>query len=89
MDGESIEEPYLDEGKSLISSNGLFTQDFTLQEICQFNPCEVIPEGYYLVLGDNRPHSFDSRQIGLIHQDQILGQVIWTQWPVLHVGKIE
>jgi len=25
MDGESIEEPYLDEGKSLISSNGLFT----------------------------------------------------------------
>ena len=48
-----------------------------------------MPEGYYLVLVDNRPHSFDSRRIGLIHQDQILGQVIWTQWPVLHFGKIE
>ncbi|MDE5977811.1 MAG: signal peptidase I [Turicibacter sp.] len=89
IDGELIEEPYLKDGKELVSYNGKFTWDFTLQEVCQFNPCDVIPEGYYLVLGDNRPRSVDSRDIGLIHQDQILGQVIWTQWPLVNFGKVE
>ena len=89
IDGEPIEEPYLDEGKLLVSYSGEFTWDFTLQEICQFDPCDVIPEGYYLVLGDNRPHSKDSRHIGLISEDQILGKATWIQWPLSSFGRIE
>lgn len=35
----------------------------------------TIPEGYYLVLGDNRLNSNDSEEFGLIHESQIVGVV--------------
>ncbi|MDE5977812.1 MAG: signal peptidase I [Turicibacter sp.] len=89
IDGEAIEEPYLENGKQLVPYIDEFTSSFTLEEICQFDSCDVIPEGYYLVLGDNRPHSKDSRDIGLIHKDQILGKATWIQWPLSNFGKIE
>ncbi|MCB1191674.1 MAG: signal peptidase I [Leptospiraceae bacterium] len=38
---------------------------------------EKIPPEYYLVLGDNKGSSYDSRQIGLIHKLQLRGKVIW------------
>ena len=34
----------------------------------------VIPQGYYLMLGDNRDFSADSRVLGLIHRRQIVGR---------------
>ena len=37
-----------------------------------FGPIEV-PEGYYLVLGDNRDNSADSRVYGFIPRDEIVG----------------
>lgn len=33
-----------------------------------------VPEGYYLMLGDNRDNSRDSRYIGFVPRDNILGQ---------------
>ena len=35
-----------------------------------------IPEGYVYVLGDNRNHSADSRNYGLIPIKEILGEII-------------
>lgn len=61
------------------------TIDFNLEEICT---CSSIPEGKYLVLGDNRPVSKDSRTIGLISEKDIFGEAIFRIWPISKLGGI-
>ena len=61
------------------------TNDFNLEEICS---CTSIPEGKYLVLGDNRPISKDSRMIGLIDEKDILGKAVYRIWPISKFGNI-
>ena len=61
------------------------TEDFNLEEICT---CRKIPEGKYLVLGDNRPISKDSRQLGLIDAESIEGKAILRIWPITKIGGI-
>lgn len=63
----------------------LNTKDFNLEEICT---CSTIPEGKYLVLGDNRPISKDSRSIGLIDEKNIVGKSVFRLWPVSKFGTI-
>lgn len=42
----------------------------------------TIPEGQYLVMGDNRPFSSDSREWGLLKKDDIIGKSFFVYWPV-------
>ena len=55
------------------------TEDFDLKSICN---CDKIPQDKYLVLGDNRMVSSDSRIIGLIDKDDILGNTSISIWPI-------
>ena len=61
------------------------TNDFNLEEICS---CNSISKGKYLVLGDNRPISKDSRMIGLIDEKDILGKAVYRIWPISKFGNI-
>ena len=70
-----VEEPYIFRD----------TMDFNLEEICT---CDIIPEGKYLVLGDNRPISKDSRTIGLIDEKDIVGKASIRIWPFTKIGSI-
>ena len=49
----------------------------------------VVPEGSYFVMGDNRPHSQDSRAFGPIEQDLILGRAWLRYFPLERIGIIE
>lgn len=47
-----------------------------------------VPDGYYYVLGDNRPRSCDSREFGLVPVDDLKGRVRWRVWPPERVGSL-
>lgn len=86
INGKKYDEPYLDEYKSQITS-GTLTNDFTLKDI---DPTlDKIPEGYYLVLGDNRRFSSDSRVIGLIKEEDIIGTTKVVFWPFNKIRIVE
>ncbi len=63
VDGELLEEPYLEQA--------------SLGQSSQIYPCYV-PEKQFFVMGDNRAIAMDSRlkEIGTIAEDRILGKVI-------------
>lgn len=42
----------------------------------------------YFVLGDNRNHSSDSRTLGLIPEDEIIGEAVLRVFPFSNIGKI-
>ncbi len=44
---------------------------------------QVVPEGYYFVMGDHRNNSSDSRHWGFVPKKYIIGRVQLRWWPVL------
>ena len=63
------------------------TDDFTLEGIT-YQQYDKIPNGYYLVLGDNRQRSYDSRMIGLISKKDIVGVARIRLFPFSKIGSI-
>ena len=74
LNGEELEEPYLRDG--ITTESSLFT-DIT------------VPEGYVFVMGDNRPHSTDSRSFGCIPVEKIESKVWIRFWPLNKFGTVE
>lgn len=84
INGEAYDEPYLDEYKSQM--DGMFlTEDFTLEQV---TGSVVVPEDQYFVMGDNRQNSRDSREIGFVDKEQIVGKTNFIMWPVADFGKV-
>lgn len=42
----------------------------------------TVPAGNYIVFGDNRPFSSDSREWGLLTRKAIIGRSVFVYWPV-------
>ena len=85
LPGETIEYRnnilYID-GHEENSEFNFDTDDFTLKSICN---CDKIPDDKYLVLGDNRQVSSDSRIIWLIYKKDIKGKTSISLWPIKKV----
>lgn len=67
---------------SLYINGVLLEEDYIAEPIAFWyqKSCEV-PPGHVYVLGDNRNHSDDSRRIGPIPLDHVLGRVAFVYWP--------
>ena len=77
LNDQAVAEPYLEPMKSQ-STQKPFTQDFSLWDTIGQ---ETVPEGYYFVMGDNRPRSGDSRQFGLVPIDSVKGEANFVYLP--------
>ncbi len=77
VNGTAIAEPYLRPGTE--SSGELFLQD---------GQQATVPEGKYFVMGDNRPHSSDSREFGFIAKEDFIGKAILRYWPFTKFGVV-
>lgn len=70
---------------NLYVNGNIIEQKFKYEETNNFDLKElgydVIPDGYYFVVGDNRPNSEDSRTIGLINKKDFIGKVMFRIWP--------
>ncbi|CAH0346680.1 signal peptidase I [Bacillus sp. CECT 9360] len=79
INGKAFEEQYLNENKGEIPLETTLTEDFKV----------TVPEGSLFVLGDNRPSSMDSRIIGSISDDAVVGEVKFRFYPFKEVGTPE
>ena len=72
------------------------TKNFRIKDICMTDEkyngnCEfdVVPDDTYLVLGDNREVSLDSRVLGFINSDDIKGTTRLRLWPLNKIGMVK
>lgn len=72
VNGEAIREPYV---------------DYRLADSSFFGP-ETVPEGHVFVMGDNRSNSRDSRAIGPVPEEDLIGRAVLRFWPLDKVGSV-
>ncbi len=78
INGKAYEEPYLVENKAEVPGS-LLTENFTLEDKIDR---KTVPAGTVFVLGDNRRESKDSRVIGVVPIDEIIGSTKVVFWPL-------
>jgi signal peptidase I len=74
INGKRLNEPY-------VQSVRRDSQTLTLSDIPPRNTYTRIPKCYYLMMGDNRSSSCDSRRWGLVPRKNLIGEVFSTYWP--------
>ncbi|HJY98300.1 MAG TPA: signal peptidase I [Patescibacteria group bacterium] len=82
INDEVLEEPYLPAGvKTLVvynvSENPVISETNVL-----------IPKGSYVVMGDNRKNSSDSREYGFIKRSSIQKRIFYIYWPKDRAGPV-
>lgn len=55
---------------------------------CGDNHWELGPDEYF-VMGDNRNHSRDSREFGLVPRENFIGEALIRFWPLGNIGMVD
>ena len=79
INGRRLNEPYIRPGRRDHDTK-------TLKNIPPVGTMTRIPKDMYLMEGDNRAHSCDSRIWGLVRRKSIIGKVFLIYWPLGRIG---
>ncbi|MFL5951479.1 MAG: signal peptidase I [Gaiellaceae bacterium] len=74
INGKKLNEPYIQRDRRDDRTMGL-------SDVPPRNTYTRIPKDYYLMMGDNRRSSCDSRVWGLVPRKNLIGNVFATYWP--------
>lgn len=78
LNNKLLEEPYLNEQNSTFGNSAI--EENTLYEI---------PGNAYLLMGDNRTESSDSRSFGFVDQEYIVGRALLVYYPLDSIRLIK
>ena len=69
------------QGQQLYRNGVLVEEDYIKEEMNPQFDSIVVPENHVFVMGDNRNYSSDSREIGPVPVENIVGQVMFRYFP--------
>jgi signal peptidase I len=73
-----------------VTVNGEIIREKYIAEAPQYDFGPVtVPEGEYLVLGDNRNNSYDSHYWGFVPRDKFIGRASLRFWPPERMGILD
>ncbi len=83
INDKKYEEPYIQsvyEYPSCPKANAdiFYLSDPQVMKCGPFN----VPKDYYIMMGDNRGSSWDSRYWGPVHKDRFIGRAVTVFWPI-------
>lgn len=82
INNELLDEPYLKQAIEDAQKNG---HPYNTNNYAE----RKVPEGTIFVMGDNRSNSSDSRQIGFIKYEQIVGRADLIFWPFSKISLVQ
>jgi signal peptidase I len=82
VNGKAYNEPYLEKYKKRLN-DGTLTYSFTLKETAVGS--ETVPKDSLFVMGDNRQNSKDSRDIGAIPMEKVIGTTNVVYFPIKEI----
>ncbi|MFH2019770.1 MAG: signal peptidase I [bacterium] len=77
LNGVKLEEGFINDPGRVVA--GKYMRENTQVEV---------PIGQFVVMGDNRLHSSDSREWGFVLKRQIVGRAFFRYWPISELGLL-